>query len=753
MTAGLTASPTPMLHAKLRALTWYARRARAMSAPELAYRLRRRVRSERRRREAGTWPPLDAVVARQHERQLPEGIAEAALAALRERPRLWQRESNDDLLAWVAREHPEAVRATLDAAQRYRAGHYRFFDRVAELGTVPDWHAAPLSGRRFPLAYWTSIDYRGGGAKYVWELNRHQHLPTLARAYAYTGDEAYADLACRHLLNWIDRNPHLLGINWTSGIEMALRMVAWAWTLELIAPARALTPEAFGAILVTVHCQATFLEQNLSRYSSANNHLVAEAAGLVTAGTHFPWLAGAPRWCALGAEVLADETLRQIYDDGGGAEQAFHYLGFICDLVLSSGLLLERTGNPLPPAVGARIAAAGKFLGGVTLSAGRPPLVGDSDDGCALPLDDTGVAPVAAACARLAAYNGDPATAFAGIGGDVGAAWLLGAGAADRLRGLRATAPVRGRHTTFQASGYTTLRGRAGGVDYALLFDHGPLGYLSQAAHGHADALALWYEQEGVPLLVDSGTFTYHEDQLFRDYFRGAAAHNALVVDGAPQSVPLGPTIWGRKARVVDSLAGETGGVHWVTACHDGYARHPASAFHRRTVLSIPEVCVAVLDEVTGTGRHRVDLFWHVPAGAGCEVEDREAHLSIGDQRLRLVCHLPDGMDLGAVRGQTQPTLQGWTSERFGARTPAWVVAASGIVPLPCTILTLLVPGSTSAVPNACAVTTTEGHDRLVALTVDTGNVAWRCDLRAGRLESIARSCGRRPAGDGATGR
>ena len=63
----------------------------------------------------------------------------------------------------------------------------------------------------------------------------------------------------------------------------------------------------------------------------------------------------------------------------------------------------------------------------------------------------------------------------------------------------------------FPDGGYTVLRSGEGAEEQLLLLDHGPLGYLSIAAHGHADALSLVMHLGGRPVLVDPGTFTYHE--------------------------------------------------------------------------------------------------------------------------------------------------------------------------------------------------------------------------------------------------
>jgi hypothetical protein len=73
--------------------------------------------------------------------------------------------------------------------------------------------------------------------------------------------------------------------------------------------------------------------------------------------------------------------------------------------------------------------------------------------------------------------------------------------------------------------------------------DHGPLGYLSIAAHGHADANAVTLSLDDRPILVDPGTYLYYSCGKWRDWFRGTRAHNTLNVQGADQSISAAPLI------------------------------------------------------------------------------------------------------------------------------------------------------------------------------------------------------------------
>jgi hypothetical protein len=93
------------------------------------------------------------------------------------------------------------------------------------------------------------------------------------------------------------------------------------------------------------------------------------------------------------------------------------------------------------------------------------------------------------------------------------------------------------------------MRDRAGEPDEIWCrCDHGPHGFLSIAAHAHADALSIEVRHGGVDILADPGSYCYHGETEWRAYFRSTLGHNTLELDGANQSV-LGGPLCGRDTR------------------------------------------------------------------------------------------------------------------------------------------------------------------------------------------------------------
>src|SRR5262249_6658598 len=114
----------------------------------------------------------------------------------------------------------------------------------------------------------------------------------------------------------------------------------------------------------------------------------------------------------------------------------------------------------------------------------------------------------------------------------------------------------------FRDGGYTVIRETVTGRRAMIVFDHGPLGFSSIAAHGHADALAVWLHVDGVPVLIDAGTGSYTSGSGWRDHFRSTAAHNTVTIDDDSQSLTAGAFNWRHKANV--RVTEFSGGRDWV---------------------------------------------------------------------------------------------------------------------------------------------------------------------------------------------
>ena len=124
-----------------------------------------------------------------------------------------------------------------------------------------------------------------------------------------------------------------------------------------------------------------------SRGSSANNHVIAEAAGQLVASCAFPWFRESERWRRKSALLLERELIRNTFPSGIGRELASDYQCFVAELGFAAAVEAEASGHPLSQVTWDRLGAMADSAAALLDERLRPPRQGDSDEGRGLLLD------------------------------------------------------------------------------------------------------------------------------------------------------------------------------------------------------------------------------------------------------------------------------------------------------------------------------------------------------------------------------
>jgi hypothetical protein len=641
----------------------------------------------------------------------------AALEAFRRRDAPAFPSFDDPVAAGAAVRHlwPTETAGLVDMAERALDGRFDLLGhRELSFGNPIDWQLDPISGRRAPLVHWSRIPYLDyetvGDHKVVWELNRHQHLVTLAQAWAVTGDERFSEGLLRQLSDWMDANPPKLGINWASSLEVAFRAISWTWALFLIRRSPALTPELLARALTHLHLHARHLEVHLSTYFSPNTHLTGEALGLVYVGTHFPELRHSGRWAEKGTRVLLEELGRQVRPDGVYFEQSTYYHRYTTDFYLHLALLHRESGGALDAKLRATLERLLDHIVALMRPDGRWPLIGDDDGGRLMPLNRRDANDFRDTVALGGALLGRPDYCFAAGAPAPELVWLLGTGGPARFERAGSKAPAVPK--AFPDGGYFVMRdGWEPEANY-LLADCGPLGGLN-GGHGHADSLAVEVVALGAPVLVDPGTWTYVATEAERNAFRDSAAHSTVTVGGESSSRPTTPFRWAHRANATLLRWEERLEADYFEGTHDGYAHLVPPVEHQRAILFLRKRCWIVRDTVVGGSLHGYEVRWQCAPGIEAE--------RIGPRMLGLANASGTGLVLAASAG-TLEVEPAWSSPVFGSRIPATACASridrnGGDV-----VVTALVPARKGEHPQV------EFSGGVVTVATD----AWRCVIEIG---------------------
>jgi len=430
-----------------------------------------------------------------------------------------------------------------------------------------DWNFDPVSGHRWPSDAWYQdirIEFgKGYDIKIPWEIGRLSHLPLLGRiAASDDGLQAQAAaLFVEHLTDFIRANPVRMGVQWTSTMDVSIRVCNMIVAREIFRAADVAFPPEFDAIFGgSVRDHAEHIASNLEWVPHfRGNHYLVDVAGLAISASY---LSGEPRydsWRIAASFELEREFARQSFGDGGHVEGAVAYHGLVFEAAMLATAVIRATPPALTPANPThlplplvrhafrtmtdspsaahllRLARARDFHAAMLREDGSVVPVGDDDSGAILrlwypwaegddgPLECVSHAAWRQGLDRLCPLPDVPAAAWRG--GDFGSLPPV----ADDTQTYTFRADLANAEVhAFPESGFFVIRKgqthltiRCGGVH-----PH------STGGHHHVDQLAVVLRVDGDDVIPDPGTFTYTRDVVRRDAYRHETAHFVPRLEG-----------------------------------------------------------------------------------------------------------------------------------------------------------------------------------------------------------------------------
>ncbi len=540
--------------------------------------------------------------------------------------------------------------ATADEVLR---GRIPIFDTVIDYGDTMAWRRDPHRGTETPADYFRRIPYldlaAAGDHKFIWEINRHQHLVLLAQAAVLADRDEYSEYVFRQLEHWWAENPFQHGINWTSALEVAFRAQSWIWIFHLIG-AR-MSAEFRQRFLAELYRHGLHLEYNLSIYFSPNTHLLGEAVALHALGRLFPQFPRSHRWRRLGSGIVAEHMRTSVKPDGNYFEQSTYYQMYALDMFAFHALLEDVSADYRES-----LARMAEFVASIVSEGGDLLVLGDDDGGRFFHPHGPRPRFARASLAVASVLTGERFFEYDERDLAEIAMWWIGP------EGCRRTPDesVELQSRVFADTGIVVMR--HGPV--AALFDAGPFGP-GTAGHSHSDTLSLVVTVGKQEILIDSGTYSYMDPE-WRSYFRGSAAHNTVRIDGHNQAVAAGPFRWTNPPQLdefaLHFTANPTQDRATASCRYQGFTHYRTVEFDGREFFTT--------DEIAGpAGEHDIEQFWHFAQ------EPREVSpgtWAIGD----LAEFTADG-------GVVEPS---WRSRGFGTKEPAWVIVVRRHASLPMTL-------------------------------------------------------------------
>jgi len=539
-----------------------------------------------------------------------------------------------------------------------------------------DWHKDVFSNKSFPISYSKSLNIRVDknlSAKNVWEINRLQFLPQLAINYTNTKDEKYLKQFVDINQSWLNENPYLMGINWYSNIEVNIRLINWFMAWEIL-KAEEIELPWFKEFLnndwiPTIYQHCKYSKANPSYFSSANNHLISEYAGLFIAASKWKFKES-DKWLRYAKRGLEKEIVKQ-HSNGINKEEAAEYIQFITDFFLIAYVVAENTNNCFSARYKQCIHEIFEYIYEFTDIKTNFPKYGDEDDGKVVCFSsDVHFNNFKSLLTSAAIIFQDARYKSKSAGFDLKNEILFGENGKnvyDKLDNIDFDQDSK----FYKEEGHFIFRKQENNKEIYLHMDAAPLGYLSIAAHGHADALSLILHVNGIPVLIDSGTYSYHVAKVWRNYFVSTKAHNTICIDNKNQANQAGDTMWldHYKCSVIEFSANED--TEKVVASHDGYK----PLIHTRSVeFSRTDNTFEIVDTLISNDHleHDAALLFHLHPEIECSLNKTTCDLKHASG-IAVKLELSETSDVRIIEGNADPIL-GWYSESFMQKCPTKVV-------------------------------------------------------------------------------
>jgi asparagine synthase (glutamine-hydrolysing) len=568
----------------------------------------------------------------------------------------------------------DEIKLLIEEAEDALEGRVRCFSRwKADYGDPVDWHLNPRTGARWPLEHWSAALAAAGecgDVKFTWEINRFPHLYTWVRAYVLTGDSKWVHAFTEQLAAWDQANPYRMGVNWSSGQELAIRLMAWSFAVAVMGHDPAFQSSGFDRFLRLVYLHAEHIDANIeyARLAVHNNHLIGEALGLYLVGSLFPFFDEASAWREKGRTILTDDCLDQFWSDGGYCQSSHTYHRLALHYYVWAWRLGAFENKDERENIAQLLTRSADYLEHfVNEPNGKLPNWGANDGALLNPWTSCDYADFRPLLSTLR-YLVDGERSFGEGPWDEELLWFFGNEAIE--------APVvrpKCNSRSFPVSGVHVLRDSAD--SFGVLRCGSVIDRFGQADQLHVD---LWHR--GVNVAIDGGSYCYNDELSFHRWLMGSSSHNTVTVERRDQMLLHRRFKWLYWTQA-DSDGVQTGDC--VEGLHHGY--DALGVTHRR-LLSRVEGGWKVVDWMDKHDEHERSfrLHWLLADGDWSDGFDDDGRwvlrLQLADFVLQARITIEDmstGLDMTCradfhvEHAAADDLVDGWHSRYYGEREPA----------------------------------------------------------------------------------
>lgn len=391
--------------------------------------------------------------------------------------------------------------------------------------------------------------------KVPWELSRFAYLYVLGKTYEYTNDQRYVDVFQRYVSDWLDNNNYLCGINWLCPMEVGIRAINWIVAWESFKNEPSVSSDFSARFIASLYDHMIYLENNWEYYDSrTNNHYLSNLVAYLYLCWFFSDIPGIEKKRAWVAQEILRECEKQVFTEGTNYEGSTHYHCLVTELFYHAHLLFQEMNIHVPEHFHTTLSRMFDFIDWCTVDGSALVSVGDNDSGKVLYY---GLTRTMVAHMKMISVNSKPVAYF----------------------------PRFGLSVVKTDAWHITLR-------------HHAYNALQPSGHFHNDVGSITLAVNGIPIIIDPGSFVYTPSVAWRNYFRSAITHNTSFILGAePVSLMDELFVLNVPERLIDEVPIADDNFVLLHAKHNLYERLGVK-FARQ--IQVDDNCIQINDVWTG---------------------------------------------------------------------------------------------------------------------------------------------------------
>ncbi|MEQ5993582.1 alginate lyase family protein [Enterococcus faecalis] len=369
-----------------------------------------------------------------------------------------------------------------------------------------------------------------GDVEWMFMLNRQHYLIKLIQQYWMTGEACYYQKCEEILLSWMDTESEAEDREETSWrtIDTGLRLKNWVRLFEYLVACPLFSETLFVQMLLFIQKHLVYLSESYVAEQALSNWRILEFHGVFLATTYFDFLKISPDLQQKSLAILEESLVLQVTNDGFHWEQSnmYHHEVLIC--MLEVILCAQKNQVTIPTKLLEKVRAMAEATSHLVTPAGEQTCYGDSD------IENVQDILTLAAVLFPEVNFGNYVLASPSV-----ALLLLYGPELFEICQNSQQEPLAQTDFVHEDVGNYFLRTGWQTDDSFIFFKNGFLG----SGHGHSDLLHFDLIVRGVPVLVDSGRYSYNPQDDRRQQYKSLFSHNSICLNN--QDIVEQKRAWG----------------------------------------------------------------------------------------------------------------------------------------------------------------------------------------------------------------